>query len=101
MASTEQVVKQLKDRELELIQQAASRVELAQNVVKQAQGQLQLFVNQYMECLELLTGDTDPQSLSVDIGGKKIFRTIEKVPRKGRRMASTKGRGKKTGGGKT
>ena len=101
MSSTEQVVKQLKARELELIQQAANRVEMAQNAVKQAQGQLQLLVSQYMECLELLTGDNDPTSLSVDIEKRVVFRALEEVPRRGSRRASTRGKARKTGGQKS
>ena len=93
MATTERIIRKLNKRELELVMQAAQRVEAAQNAHRQAQAQAQLLSSQYLECIELLTGDSDPSSLSVDIERKVIFRTLEEVSPKGRgRRATTKGK---------
>ncbi len=91
------VIRKLSERELELLVFAGQRFEQANQAMTQAQNNAQMFQSQYLESLELLTGDKDPSTLTVDAENREVFRESSKNNARPKKRATTKGT-KKPGG---
>lgn len=90
----ETVIKELTDRELELVAGAAGRVASAQQQSQAALESSRAMQTLYFEALELVTGDDDPKTLKVDIDKKRITREKKAKPR---RRAKPKSKAKPNG----